>query len=323
MSDETKAPEKQDEKNHQPLILKKVAAVGGIVLIIILIGYLIYFQSNSHAEQRSAQTRITHLEQEVAHLSNNTQGIENQLVQNEQVIAHLSEKTDVKDKQWVLAEASYLVKLANFNLQFSHNLPEAELLLKIADHRIASLKDPNLIPVRKSLAEDMAKLAGVPKIDEAGLLLKLNAISGQVNDLPIIATPEDVKPAESSHHHHHHQPGWKRNLEQGWREIRKLVVVQYHDQPMSKLMSPVNRAYLDMHLHLLLSQASWAIMHGKGTLYQASLQQAQIWVRNYYVGNSAKTQAMINALSTLASVNINPKYPDISNTLQVISNAMK
>ena len=48
-------------------------------------------------------------------------------------------------------------------------------LLGNADERIKALNDPSLMPIRKALAEDIASLKGMPRVDREGLTLKLAA----------------------------------------------------------------------------------------------------------------------------------------------------
>jgi len=323
MSEEKQAKKTAIEEKKINSPGRSFAIFGILVLLVILAGYFIYSQKKTMIAQANSNAQIENLTKEINFLTKQHAKTEHQLMQNAQNIAHLNKKTGTKDERWILEEANYLIRLANFNLQFSHNVSEAKLLLKTANNRVATLKDPRLLPLRQSIANDMSKLAAVPSVDTAGILVQLNAISANVNKLPIIATPEDVQVSKKIKKQAHKKPNWKYNLEKSWQEIRRLVVVQYHESPVSKLITPANRGYLDMHLQLLLSQASWALMHNDAKLYRQSLQQAQIWIRNYYVGNSSKTQAMLSDLKSLKVKNITPDYPDISGTLSLINQHLK
>jgi uncharacterized protein HemX len=157
----------------------------------------------------------------------------------------------------------------------------------------------------------------VPVIDSEGILIGLNALIGQIKELPIITTPENVPPPAKPRHHP--LPGWKRNLQESWDQLRKLIVIQYHNQPVGELVAPENRIFLDMHLEMLLTQAQWAVIHQKPKLYQASLISATNWVKNYFVVTSPKTQGMLQGLSNLSSINIAPQLPSVSNSLNSVT----
>ena len=327
MSDESKKQKKEMEsaksKNHTS-IHKIVVLVGLlIILIIAIIGGTMLVSYQEHQQSNVQKLKMKFAELQDSNLSTQTDvaKLSMQIDSQDKLLQHLQEKAGKQDIDWVLAEVNYLVRLASFDLQFNQNTQEAMLLLHTADQRLASLKDPRLLLVRQSLANDMAKLKAVPKVDAEGILLQLNAMSSQVTNLPIIATPEDVQKQGNKHHHHHHKdtPTWKIHLEESWRQIRELVVVQYHDQPVGQMITPSNRNYLDMHLQLLLAQAQWAVIHNQEKVFKHSLLEAQVWVRNYYVESSPKTHAMINSLQTLVAIDIKPELPDVSDSIDALT----
>ncbi|NNM59161.1 MAG: hypothetical protein HKM04_05040 [Legionellales bacterium] len=241
-----------------------------------------------------------------------------QVAQKQQIRLNAFLNTQSEDNiNWQLGEARYLIHLANFSVSFEHNVPVAIELLKTADSRIATLDDTDFLPMRQALANDITALEGVPQADMANILLQLNALGDQINKLPVISTPNAVPQAAPPKHHH--QPGWKRGLAQSWQELKQIIVVQYHDQPVGQLITPQNRNYLDLHLQMLLSQAEWACLHQEGALYTSSITQAIEWVKNYYVESAPQTQAMLSSLTTLQGQIISPPLPNISDSLQIIN----
>jgi len=313
-SSKAKAP-----KSH--LLIYKLITLLSVLIFIIVAGVLISIERNQDTSIKQMRTQLSALHQKEQIAQNQINHVASHVVNNEKTLQHLQAQAGRQDIDWILDEVNYLVRLASFDLQFNQNTQDAMLLLHTADQSLAKLKDPRLLPVRQSLADDMANLKAVPKVDVEGILLQLNAMSSEVNNLPIIATPESVQPNDKKTHHHHHKdtPSWKIHLEESWRQIRDLVVVQYHDQSVSQMITPTNRAYLDMHLQLLLSQAQWAVIHDKEKVYKQSLLEAKVWVRNYYVESSPKTKAMINSLQTLSDIDISPELPDVSDTLDVLN----
>ncbi len=174
-----------------------------------------------------------------------------------------------------------------------------------------------MLVVRQNLANNIAALKAVPKVDISAILLQLNALGSQVGALPVIATPNEV-PKAPAPKHRHHQPGWKRGLSQSWKQLKQIIVVQYHNQPVGQLITPEKRNYLDLHLQMLLAQAQWACLHRDAKLYTASLQQAIDWVKNDYVVSAPQTQAMITGLQQLSQYTVAPPLPDITTALTSI-----
>lgn len=223
----------------------------------------------------------------------------------------------------VLAQAEYLTRLANFSLSFERNVPVVVNLLKTADQQLSSLADPTLTSVRQSLANDIEALQAVPKVDLAGLIMRINAISQQINQLPII--PSQLKkpimpaittppPPESF---------WKRGLEATGRALKNVVVVRHLEQPVEPLLPPELQTYLILNIQLKLSQAQWAALHQQPEIYQQSLQQAILWIRQYFVQNDNLTQNVLENLAELQKVNIKPPVPDISNSLNLLRHELE
>ena len=75
---------------------------------------------------------------------------------------------DKRPNDWMLAESEYLVRMAGRKLWLEHDIVSAITLLGNADERIKALNDPSLMPIRKALAEDIAKLKGMPRVDREG-----------------------------------------------------------------------------------------------------------------------------------------------------------
>jgi uroporphyrin-III C-methyltransferase len=268
-------------------------------------------QQNQLLSRQSAETQVTVQEMQ-ASFTKQLSAL--QATRPEQSIQNMS---------WTLGEVQYWIHLASFTLSFDHNPQEAIDLLTAANHRLSQINDPTLMPLRQSVMNDLTVLKAIPPVDVSDVLLQLNALATQIRTLPVISTPNAVTSPPQTTHHHHHEAGWKRGLAQSWAELKQIIVVQYHNQPVGQLIIPQQRDYLDLQLEMLLSQAQWAGLHQDNVLYQASLGNAIEWTRNNYVESAPQTQALLSALSELKSKNIAPSLPKITQTLTLINAAIQ
>lgn len=287
------------------------------VILLILAGGMGFFWKNEQAMHNATLSQVDALKNQIESLNQEVANEHLQLEKQQKAISSFLNNQSTDNMHWQLEEARYLIRLANFSVSFEHNVPVAIDLLETANSRVTNLNDMSLLPLRQALVSNISTLKGVPQVDISTVLLQLNALADQVGKLPVISTPNAV-PAETKPKHHHHQPGWKRGLAQSWQELKQIIVVQYHDQPVGHLITPQNRQYLDLHLQMLLSQAEWGCLHQQGNLYANSIQQATNWVKNYYVESAPQTQAMLAGLATLQQQIISPPMPDISDSLQLI-----
>jgi len=215
---------------------------------------------------------------------------------------------------WRFAEAKYLVQLANYHLTFTRDVTAALALLQTAEQRIASLNDPVLQPLRQMMANNIAALQAVPKVDLAGLLTRITALQIQVNTLPAIGLPSaQQQPVDVAEEQAVlNQSPLRKAIHDSWVTLQKIVVIRHQDQQISPLLSPEQQAYLHQNLQLILQQAQWAALRGQEDIYQSSLQQARKWVERYFAKNLPATQAFLVALAELQKVNVQPPLPDLA-----------
>jgi uroporphyrin-3 C-methyltransferase len=219
---------------------------------------------------------------------------------------------------WTMAEAEYLLQLANYHLTFMRNVATVVVLLQTVDKRLSSLSDPNLNRIRNLLADALIQLQAVPKVDVAGLLSQLNALQIQAAQLPLLVPMTSSAVVSDLQSQTTPSSNWRTALDKSLKTLQKLIVIRRHDQPIAPLLPQEQQLYLQQNLQLLLQQAQWAVMQGQASVYQNSLQQAEDWTKLYFVSNAAMTQTMLQTLQELKKINIQPTLPDISNVLQAL-----
>lgn len=212
-------------------------------------------------------------------------------------------------------EAEYLITLSEFTLSYSSNVELATKLLEYADQKLQQASDPALLEIRKSVMADLTSLQAVPKVDFAGLIARLSALSEQVSSLTLLpeAPPPGIKPAAPVH------ATWKEKLFATFHKLKDLIVIRRLEEPMKPLPSPEQETYIVGNIRLKLSQAQWAVLHQEPMLYVQSLEEAKNNLQKYFSKNP-KTNNLIQIITNLATVDIKPAFPDLSKTLMQIHN---
>ena len=297
-----------------------------LVIALLALGLVGYDWQRDQQQKIAEKNDFSQLQSHLTAARDELQTQQLLLHQQQQAVNQLLQASGEKDRGWVLAEAEYLARLANFTLTFEHNPQVAEQLLKSADKRLSSLHDPSLVPVRKTLAGNIASLQQVEQLDLEGLLLKLDAVMASIPDLPVLGSEKSEHPIKKHKVHKHHHTSkhfdWRQGLEDSWDKLRSLVVIQRHDNVVKPLLTDEERMYLNQQLQMYLSQAQWAALHRKQHLYNEVLTNAQTWIKTYYSNNNNATQAALQQLDELNTTNIAPKLPDISESVRSIKGAM-
>ncbi|WP_369600140.1 uroporphyrinogen-III C-methyltransferase [Hahella sp. SMD15-11] len=241
-----------------------------------------------------------------------------------QLAAKVLQQSATSRTDWLLAEAEYLLRLANQRLALERDVKGAAKLLEAADAVVAEADDPALYPVREALAQELAALKATGLPDRTGLFLRLNALAAQVDKLnqrvfvAPVETATSVGDASATA-----ETSWDGRLARLKQQVEKYLVIRRLDAPVEPLLSPDQIAYLKANLRLMLEQAQLAVLQQNQEVYQASLDKASEWLQRWLVGQDASTRALLNELEALRKVEIRPGLPDISGSLRLLKGVIR
>lgn len=297
-----------------------------ILILAFAYGYFELSKLNVHLAQMLSdltqqnvrhQQDITALQTTLNDLQQMTQKSQALSAQQEQFISEWRSAQKGDLNKWHIAEAKYLVKLADDQLQFSNNIPLAILLIQEADKILASMQDVSVNVIRKSLATDLLHLQAVPPIDMTALYLRLTALNNQVDKLSLPFNPlKGEEPSNQSATDTTGLPWWKAGLVYSWDALRKIVIVRNNANTLPLVM-PDEKIFLYQNLHAQMEAAMWGLLYRKEQVYKASLERASAWIKQYFVQEAALTKTVLQEIETLQKENIQPAAMNLSNTLQL------
>jgi uroporphyrin-3 C-methyltransferase len=234
----------------------------------------------------------------------------------------LRELSTTSRSDWLLAEAEYLIRLANQRLITERNTKNAITLLVTADSILRDLDEVDLLAVRRALAKSITALRSTAMVDREGLYLQLGALSDQLVKLPLIAIEVEVdKPVVADVDTTTVSDGWKDQLLHGFQSALdsagELIRVQRRDVPLTPLPSAEEDQRLRHSLAIMLEQAQMALLREEQVIYQTSLEKAQQWLNNKFELNDA-VLPLVDQLTQLAQQDVTQELPDISEGLEVL-----
>lgn len=213
-----------------------------------------------------------------------------------------------RPNDWMLAEAEYLVRMAGRKLWLEQDATSAAMMLANADERLAAVNDPSLTAVRRALAEDIAAIKSVAKVDREGIVIKLNSVSNQVDKLKLnkVVLAETTEPNFTVSGS---VSDWKDNLKKSWNSFSEdFVTVRRRDGKVDALLSPQQQWYLSENLKGTLLQAQLAVYRDQQEIYDSSLKQASDWLTTYFADDSVR-QFMLEQIEQLTGQKIKVEYP--------------
>ena len=243
---------------------------------------------------------------------------------------------------WLLAEAEYLLRLANQRVLLEKDVESALAILIAADEALKETDEVAVIPIRKTIASEMLALKSLGEVDVTGAYLKLEALAEQVarmdealmlKESPLakktlasgdgLEVNPDAATAEDSATEETNAPWYRRVLNTAQNTFNRFVIVRDLDEPIAPLLAPEQTHYLRQNLRLMIEQAELALLERNQEVYSSSLEKAGKWIRSYFVADSSQTKALLSNIESLKGISVDPRLPDISASLRQLKGLLE
>jgi uroporphyrin-3 C-methyltransferase len=247
--------------------------------------------------------------------------------QLEELIQSVSRSRDEN----VVSDVQALLQVAQQQSALTGSAEPLVAALKQADDRLARYDQPRLERVRRAIARDLDRTRAVGVIDIASLVGRLDEITRQVDELPLLSSawPKPAEPASAAsaavarsaprawRGRHAAPPAssaasapaaapgeapwahwlgerWQTLTTPLWGELRSLLRVTRIDTPEAALVAPEQAYFLRENLKLRLLNARLALLSRQFDTAQADLHDAQATIERYF-DRSSKRVAGVEA----------------------------
>ena len=265
------------------------------------------------AETRAAQMPATELERRLTVLQTELDSTQEQARATARQVEPVLELLRQGRPAWYRAEALYLMQMANQALQLRGDAPAALRALWLADKNLEVLGDPRFLPVRETLAREMAMLRALPTVDVPGISLQLSTLAAGVEQWPL----------------RHHVPShWAANPPQAeqasrpaelWGQflaaMRQLIEIRRNEEPIAALVSPELERLQRLHTILQLQAARLALLQRDADTFRRELDSALGSLSTYFDLADPEVRSAREQLEALREMPIDPKRPDLSGSL--------
>lgn len=304
---------------------------GGLALILALIalalaGYLWYTLSERQGllgtdvigrmdalAQTTAQLQASNAAaaQQLAHLQETQDALRS-------AVTKLANDAGRAQRNWALSEAEQLLVIANERLQLARDVTLALAALRAADRHLQQVANPALLPVRRALARDIARLEAANQVDIPGIALALNTLAGRVDQLPLLSESHATKtpippPAPTTP-----VKGWRAVLHEIWVDLSSLIRIRNDAAPAQPLLPAQETYFLRQNLRLMLFGAQLALLQHDTAVYRSDLATAQAWLEHYFDRDAPLVMKTQQDLAQMQQAADKMHVPDISGSLDAL-----
>jgi uroporphyrinogen III methyltransferase / synthase len=231
---------------------------------------------------------------------------------------------------WTVAEVGQILSSASQQLQLTGNVQLALFALQSADTRLAATSGPQVVAIRKAIAQDMDKLKSAPTTDLTGLAIKLDTAIGQIDQLPLAgeapiarARAQADAPADSAAlAAATGEPRWKvlwRQITSGiGQQLSSLVSVRRIDNADAMLTSPDQGYFVRENVKLRLLSARLSLLSRSEPTLKSDLSAADAALARYFDPASKKVESVRDLVKQVDQASLAVAVPNLDASLAAV-----
>jgi len=226
---------------------------------------------------------------------------------------------------WLVADAEYLLSVANRRLHLMGDVDTTVEALKAADQRLRESGDTAGFKIRGQIAKEIAAVKKVKLADVVGIYSTLEMLEEDVAKLNVFL-PYAGKGLSSGDSTSKTKPLVENDinakLDNALVAIEGIVTIRRLDSPVTSVITPEQKAFITEQLSTKLVMVKLALVQQDDALYQASIKDVLQWLQSNFTKNGTYKQFVLE-LERLKSIQIRSNFPDISQSLKMLRNIAK
>ncbi|MGR9073874.1 MAG: uroporphyrinogen-III C-methyltransferase [Gammaproteobacteria bacterium] len=299
-----------------------------------LAGQLTGFQSQLAAMQNQIATfekQIAEKDQQFNNLLSNFSNLQGEKLESARneltnAVKQVQRQLGKTRGDWLIADAEYLLSIANQRLQLLGDVGTTIEALQAADQRLRESGDAAVFKIREELAKEIARVRAVDVPDMVGIYSKLRHLEETVDKLAVLLPYAGKKSGDENgdggQTGEESASGVNKLLDSALVEIEGLVTIRRTDQPIKSIITPEEAEFIRQQLKVKLQMVKLALIQQNDKLYSANLDEARNWLQQNFTVN-AVARDFIKELENLKQITIRSQMPDISLSLKMLRDITK
>lgn len=231
---------------------------------------------------------------------------------------------------WLMADAEYLLSIANERLHLIGDLNTTREALEAADQRLRESGDSGAIKIREEIAKEIAMLRGIAVPDMVGLFAAIQTLESRVDKLDLFL-PYSGKPFSQSTEPTNTAEGpapdaepveHNELLDGAIAKLQGVVTIRHSDQPIKEILTPEQAQFIREQLRFKLEMVKVSLVQQKEGLYVAGIADAKAWIGQHFRQNE-EAKLFLGELDRFNAVKITSHFPDISLSLKMLRDITK
>ncbi len=225
---------------------------------------------------------------------------------------------------WLIADAEYLLSVANQRLHLMGDVKTTRMALEAADQRLRESGDSAVFKVREQIAKEIAGLRTVSVPDVVGMYSSIQTLKDKVAKLAVLL-PYAGKPLTESkqiHDHEKTQDAEHGVLNAALSLLEGYVTVKHSDQPVTEIITEEEVEFIRLQLGVKLEMIKISLVQQNDVLFQSSIADTKQWLNKNFTRN-VTAKSFQQELDRLNGIPIRGQFPDVSKSLKLLKDITK
>ena len=225
---------------------------------------------------------------------------------------------------WLIADAEYLLSVANERLHLVGDINTTRVALEAADQRLRESGDTGTIKIREQIAKEISQIQGIKLPDVVGLYSSIQTLGSDVAKLTLVL-PYSGKPLTP--------PGETTDtsavsedsndlVNTAIKELEGIVTIKHSDKPVKEILTQEQAEFIREQLKVKLEMVKMALVQQNDALYQSTLADIKAEVNQHFTNND-NAKGFLSELSALQAIKLRSQLPDISLSLKMLRDVTK
>ena len=285
--------------------------------------------SGLSAEVNSKESNFEHKLNQHSDLHN--QRLSNTSDRLKESIQHIQRQLGKTRGDWLVADAEYLLSVANRRLHLMGDVSTTIEALKAADNRLRESGDTAAFKVRSQITKEIALVKKVVVADVVGIYSTLDMLEEDVDKLNVfLPYSGKAKDQQSTSKAPSATPAAddastgdvNDMLDKAMVEIEGIITIRRLDNPVTTIISPEQKAFITEQLGTKLAIVKLALVQHNDALYQAGIDDTEQWLNKNFT-KDAEYKHFLTELEQLKTIQLRSNFPDISQSLKMLRDIAK
>lgn len=239
-----------------------------------------------------------------------------------------------RDLGWLVAEADYLMRLAQRKLQLERDVDSSVLLLRTVQELLEGQMGMLAATAQQNILRDIEALRRVQLPDRAAIAGQLNQLSARLDELVFASAQQQAyqeswqdwwledqprvasgEPNDTGAVVEQPSPAWLDTLVD---LLRTIFVWRELDDGQTAFLQPDQEQLLKQQMLLQLEQARLAVVQGDQGMFETTLQQLSRLLERYLEQDSQITRQLLGSVELLLEASVEVELPDLSTSANLV-----